>query len=138
MSNEALAQLVNYTGEVSGGWDDTKDQIASIDSLASDIQTELEQLKSDLDDKVDCLVETLKECAADILSDEAIWDMVTEQVDERLVELREEWDEECAEKLNSVKIDLLAEHVFFADLCADGYEAIDFAELVERIFKNVA
>ncbi len=138
MSDEAIAQLVDYVGEVSGGWEDAKDQIDSIDSLASDIQTEMEQLKSDLDDKVDRVVETLQECAADIPSDEANWDWVQEQVDERLEELKGEWEQTHSDLIDGLKSDLLAEHALFAGLCADGYKAADFTELVERIFANVS
>ncbi len=126
MSDEAIAQLMDYRGEVFGGWEEMNSQVQDVQNAIEQALSDLDDIKSDLEDKVDCVVGTLEECANDIPSDEAMWDMVDERVERELVE-----------RLEDIKRDLMAEHKLFADLREDGWKVADFTELVERVFANV-
>ncbi len=137
MSDNAITQLINYVGEVSDGWEEMNSQVQDVQNAIEQALSDLDDIKSDLEDKVDCVVTTLEECANDIPSDEDNWNMVAEQVEEGLVELKKEWDEEQSDLIDGLKSDLLAEYKLFAGLCEYGYKVADFTELVERLFANV-
>jgi erythromycin esterase-like protein len=137
MSDQAINDLLEYVRTVRGGREELDEALDAVDTMASDIQNAIADIRSDLEDKVDCVENTLTECAADIPSDESNWDYIAQEVDEQLTEKKEEWQEHAEEVIAQLEADIIAEHKLFADLCKEGYPEEDFAQLVNRLFASV-
>ena len=125
MSDQAINDLLEYAQTVSSGKDELDEALDAVDTMAQDISDAITEIRSDLEDKVDCVENTLTDCAGDIMSDE------------QLTENKEEWEESASEALEQLEADIIAEHKLFADLCKDGYPEEDFAALVKRLFATV-